>query len=144
MLRKPSLYLSDFFERNKGSYYDALTQVRISNDILHWIKFFLNAVIETADKGKATFKEILNLRQEIDSLILSYGKRAENAQKLLKKLYSKPAITINEASCLLSISHQTASSLINKMVEDNILIEATGYQRNRVFFFERYLKLFMN
>lgn len=43
LLRKPSLYLSDFFERNRASYYDALMRVRTSNDMIHWVKFFLSA-----------------------------------------------------------------------------------------------------
>lgn len=142
LLRKPSLYLSDFFERNRASYYDALTRVRVSNDIIHWVKFFLSAVIETAGKGKATFIGILALRQEMDQLAFGYGKRAENVQKLLKHLYRRPAITAAQVSELLDVTHQTASALLNKMVEDEMLNEVTGYQRNRIFVFERYLMLF--
>ena len=142
LLRKPSLYLSDFFERNRGSYYDALTRVRESNDVLHWVKFFLQAVIETANNGKQTFESILRLRREMDSLLFAYGKRAENAQTLLKHLYRRPAITANDAAALLGVSHQTASSLLKKLVTDGVLVEVTGYQRNRVFFFDRYLGLF--
>jgi len=142
LLRKPSLYLSHFFERNRGSYYDALTRVRQSNDVTHWVRFFLSAVIETANKGKETFERILVLRQEIDALTLSYGKRAENVQILMRSLYRRPAITANEAAKLLDVSHQAASALLKKMVSDSILTEITGYQRNRVFMFPRYLELF--
>lgn len=144
LLRKPSLYLSDFFERNRGSYYDALTRVRMSNDISHWVIFFLSAIIETAGKGKSTFESILELRSEMDSLILTYGRRAENAQALLTRLYNKPAISIKQAATLLDISHQAASGLIKKMMEDNVLRELSGYQRNRVYVFDRYIDLFMN
>lgn len=41
LLEKPSLYMSDFFERNRASYYDALMKVRIGNDLTHWLLFFL-------------------------------------------------------------------------------------------------------
>ncbi|NQU65469.1 MAG: Fic family protein, partial [SAR324 cluster bacterium] len=68
LLAKPSLYLSDFFEKNRSSYYDALSRVRESNDITHWIKFFLNAVVTTANKGKNTFEQILELKNRLDSL----------------------------------------------------------------------------
>lgn len=144
LLRKPSLYLSDFFERNRGSYYDALTRVRESNDISHWIRFFLSAVIETANKGKKTFQAILSLRQEVDALILTYGKRAETAQSLIKYLYSRPTITANAAANLLNISHQAASSLLKKLLNDGVLVEITGYQRNRMYIFDRYFRLFKN
>ncbi len=142
LLRKPSLYLSDFFERNRASYYDALMRVRTSNDLLHWVKFFLSAIIETAGKGKQTFEGILSLRREVDAQILSYGKRAENAQILLKRLYRRPAVTAMQAAEILDVSHQSASALLKKMTEDDILDEITGYQRNRVFVFTRYLQLF--
>ncbi|MDQ7015479.1 MAG: Fic family protein [Gammaproteobacteria bacterium] len=142
LLRKPSLYLSDFFERNRGSYYDALTRVRTSNDLTHWVQFFLSAVIETAEKGIKTFEAILQLRQEVDSLILGYGKRAKNAQILLTHLYKSPSLSVGQAATILQLSHQTASSLIKKMVKDNLLHEQTGYQRNQIFIFSRYLALF--
>ena len=143
LLNMPSLYLSDFFERNRGSYYDALTKVRYSNDINHWVKFFLTAIVETASKGKRTFQAILILRQELDTLILGYGKRKENAQKLLNKLYSKPAININEASQYLGVTHQAAAALINKLEQDEVLQELTGFERNKLFFFTRYFNLFI-
>lgn len=142
LLRKPSLYLSDFFERNRASYYDALMRVRVSNDMLHWVKFFLSAVIETAGKGKQTFEGILALRREMDALALGYGKHAENVQALLRHLYRRPAVTASQASEILNVSHQTASALLRKMVNDQMLIEITGYQRNRIFFFSRYMRLF--
>lgn len=142
LLRKPSLYLSYFFERNRGSYYDALTRVRESNDIIHWVRFFLSAVIETANKGKVTFEEILSLRQEVDTLVFKYGKRAINAKKLINSLYCRPAVTIKEVSELLEVSHQSAALLIKKLADDEILVEQTGYQRNKIFIFERYLNIF--
>src|SRR5690554_142235 len=142
LLKKPSLYLSDFFERNRNSYYDALTRVRESNDITHWVKLFLSAVIETAGKGKQTFQAVLALRQEMDTLIFSYGQRADNARILLERLYSRPSISANDTAALLDVSHQAASALLKKLAEDNVLDKVTGYQRNRVFFFSRYLALF--
>lgn len=142
LLRKPSLYLSDFFERNRSSYYDALTRVRESNDLIHWVKFFLSAVIETASKGKETFQSILQLRQEMDTLVLGMGRRAENAQQLLNQLYKRPSTTVQDVSELLGISSTAATNLIKQLQSDGVLREITGYQRNRVYLFERYITLF--
>lgn len=142
LLRKPSLYLSDFFERNRGSYYDALTRVRASNDLSHWVRFFLSAVVETATKGKATFEGILDLRREMDALILTMGRRAENAQAVLDSLYKRPAITVVETAALLGVSHTAANNLIKQLESLGVVRELTGYQRNRIYLFERYLNLF--
>lgn len=41
VLQKPSLYLSDFFERNRSNYIDGLMQTRTANDLGHRVRFFL-------------------------------------------------------------------------------------------------------
>jgi cell filamentation protein, protein adenylyltransferase len=142
ILTKPTLYLSDFFERNRGAYYDALTAVRTSNDIEHWIKFFLTGVFETAAGSKQTFEGIVALRHECEDKILQLGKRAPTGQALLRQLYSQPVMSANDVAAKLDITHQSASSLIRSFVELGILKEITGRKKDRLYLFSDYLSLF--
>ena len=143
LLKKPSLYLSNFIEKNKSAYYEALTKVRTDNDLVHWIKFFLEAVISTANSGVDTFKRILSLKNEMESIIVGFGKKAHNASKLIEYLYQKPIISINEILEPLDISSKsTASSLVKEFEKKGILVEVTGYERNKLFAFEKYLNIY--
>jgi len=144
LLHKPSLYLSAHLEKYRGAYYDALTRVRESNDIGHWVRFFLQAVVETAESGKRTFQRILSLRHELDAEIVKLGRRAENAQQLILYLYGTPTITVNKAMELLGINYVPANSLIAGLVDMGVLQEITGFQRNRVFILRRYIDIFMD
>jgi Fic family protein len=142
LLTKPTLYLSDFFERNRGAYYDALTMVRTSNDIEHWLKFFLTGVAETAEGSKQTFEAIVALRQRCEEQILQLGKRATKGQALLRELYSQPVMSANDIANKLGITHQSASSLIRSFEEMGILREITGRKKDRLFVISEYLSLF--
>jgi Fic family protein len=142
ILTKPTLYLSDFFERNRGAYYDALTAVRASNDIEHWMKFFLTGVAETAAGSKQTFERVVALRQRCEEKILQLGKRAAKGQALLRQLYSQPVMSANDVSAKLDITHQSASSLIRSFEGMGILREITGRKKDRLFMFSEYLELF--
>lgn len=142
LLKKPSLYLSDFIEKNKSAYYEALTRVRTHNDLIHWIKFFLEAVISTANSGVNTFQNILSLKQEMDSVIVGFGKKAHNASKLIEFLYKKPIISISDIIEPLDVSKQTATLLVKEFEEKGILIEITGYERNKLFAFDKYLTIY--
>ena len=142
ILKKPSLYLSDFIERNKSVYYESLTRVRTDNDLIHWIKFFLEAVISTANSGIRTFQNILSLKQEMDSIIIGFGKKAHNASKLIEFLYQKPIVSISDIIEPLNVSKQTASVLVKEFEEKGILIEITGYERNKLFAFNKYLSIY--
>ncbi len=142
LLNKPSLYLSDFIERNKSLYYESLTFVRTQNNLARWLKFFLTAVIETAKSGVETFKKILVLKHDMDAIVLEFGKRSPNAKMLLDYLYQKPVITVADVIEPLAISKPTANTLVKEFVAKQILVEETGFQRNQIFTFKHYLDIY--
>ncbi|MDR4521399.1 MAG: Fic family protein [Nitrosomonas sp.] len=144
LLAKPSLYLSDFFERNRASYYDALMRVRIANDLIHWVRFFLQGLAETANKGRDVFRQILLLRNETEHRVLDLGKRAANARNLLNVLYRKPVVSASAIETALSVSTPTANALIRDFERLGLLKEISGQLRGRTYVFDRYLNLFLS
>lgn len=143
ILTKPTLYLSDFIEKHRTTYYDNLMGVSINNNLEQWLKFFLVGVIETAKNAILTFTKIIALRDELEKqTIMSMGKKLPNARALLHYLYSKPVITVSDVVETLSTSKQSANTLIKDFCNLGILTEQTGYKRNRIFTFTAYLRLF--
>ncbi|MCF3110279.1 Fic family protein [Niabella sp. CC-SYL272] len=143
VLYKPTLYLSDFIEKNRQYYYDNLMAVSINSKMEQWLKFFLVGIIETAKIAIDTFAKIIALRDKLEKgTIISLGKRLPNAKALLTYLYSKPVVTVSDVMANLDVTKQTANTLIKDFYNLEILKEQTGFKRNRVFVFEEYLKLF--
>jgi Fic family protein len=144
LLAKPSLYLSDFFERNRASYYDALMRVRMSNDMIHWVRFFLTGMAETAAKGRDVFRQVLQLRTKVEHEVLALGKRAPLARQALNHLYKKPMTTAGDLATALNVSTPTINALLRELIAKGVLTEITGQLRRRVYVFEAYLKLFIS
>jgi Fic family protein len=142
LLHKPTLYLSDFLEKNKSLYYDNLTKVRNNNDLIQWLKFFLEGVRSTSENSIQTFKNIIALRGKVENKIIKLGKKQQLAREFLQYLYSNPSIDASDTAKVLQINLSTALRLIEDFVKLKILIEITGLKRNRVFVFEDYIKLF--
>jgi Fic family protein len=142
ILKRPILYLSDFFERHRMLYYDNLTRVRTHNDIAQWLKFFLAGIIETAQKGVDTLTAIMRLKQSIEIQTDRLGRRGAYARILLDHLYRKPVISVAEATGLINKTPQTAYNLMTDMEKLGIVKEITGAQRNKLYSFEPYIHLF--
>ncbi|NWF50786.1 MAG: Fic family protein [Ignavibacteriaceae bacterium] len=143
LLTKPSLYLSDYFERHRQLYYDNLNNVRVKNDLAQWIKFFLVGIIETSDKGINTFKAILKLNEQIeDKKLIKLGKKLPTAKSLLKYLFRRSVVTALDVQDELRVSLPTANTILADFERLGILKEKTGWKRNREFEFTEYLNLF--
>ena len=143
MLSKPCFYISDFFEKHRTEYYDALNRVRLNNDLIGWIKFFLRAVIETAKSAKLKFKRVTIYVKETEEKALKLGGRSENTLKVLRLFYDEPVLDSSTIINKTGISKRTLDSIIKRFYENNILGELTGYSRNRVFVLAEYLKIFI-
>lgn len=142
LLKRPVLYMSDYLERHRNSYYSSITKVRTENDIAQWLCFFLQGIIETAEKGVNTFNSILELEKENEAIIQQMGSRSANAMTVVKELYIRPIIDAKRVSDLCGITLQSAYNLIADLKDRGILSEITKGKRNRLYAMKRYMELF--
>lgn len=143
MLEKSCLYISDYIERNKDIYYDMLTRVRTHNDMIGWIKFFLEAVIETSKTAKEKFRKVVELTVEMDKIIVNLPVKSDNAKKVINVLYNEPIINRKKLCNITKIKEGTIKNIINCLLENDIIVETTGYSRNQIFTFQKYTDLFL-
>lgn len=141
-LTKPVLYISDYFEEYRQSYYETLDSVRKNNNLETWVRFFLEGIVMTSNKGKQKLESIIALREQYESKIATLGRRVPRARALLIHLFSQPIISVKNISNHLNISFRAANDLARDLSILSILQEKTGYSRNRLFEMKEYLALF--
>ena len=120
-----------------------LTRVRTHNDMIAWIKFFLEAVIKTSKTAKDKFRNVVELTMEMDKVIMDLPVKPENAKKVLDVLYDEPIVSRKKIIEKTGIKFTTLVGVINAFQEKKILVETTGYSRNQVFAFQKYIDLFL-
>ncbi len=144
ILKKPTLYISDFFEKHRPQYYDGLSRVRETNDIEHWLRFFLTGVLETAKNSRQTLEKIIDLRKKYETTIeKGMGiKRQKLGKELLRCLFSQPVVTIRDIESMLSVTFPTASALTKDFQSLGLFSEKTGLKKDRIFYLTEYINLF--
>ncbi|MEM1319558.1 MAG: Fic family protein [Bacteroidota bacterium] len=143
ILKKPVLYLSDFFEKNKRLYYENLMRVREKSDLIQWCKFFLVGIIETSKKSIETFDKILKLQKEVDHKLQALGNRVLNGRSVLEYLYQHPMIDAKKVQATTSLSLPSAYKLISDLEQLGIISQMNEHNRRRKqYLFKEYLQLF--
>lgn len=132
ILEHPVLYLSAYFERNRGRYYDLLNQTRYAGNLFHWIDFFLDGVTTNARDAENRTVRLVDLQRGIRERLLE-GRSTATALRLAERLLDRPYVTAPLVARLLDVTFPTAQKAIDDLQDYDVLEEITGQRRNRVY-----------
>ena len=139
VLNSPALYISYYLKKNRIEYYDRMSDVRNKDNYEQWIKFFLNAIKESANESVETIKKLSELHDANIKKIDAMGRAAKNARAVFDYLEQNPIIDIGKTAEELNLAFSTVSLAVNRLVDAGILIQTNNANRNRVFAYEDYL-----
>lgn len=143
ILDKPLLYLSSYFEKNKGLYYDNLMRVRTHSDMRQWLRYFLVGVRDTATQAVETLGKLIIYKQESELKIAeTFGRRSASGHSLFQHLLRNPVITkIEQVQEICSLSYKASNNLVKKFEEEDLLKETTNQSRGRIFILQDYINI---
>lgn len=141
VLQRPLLYLSHYLKRHRGEYYDRLMAVRGAGDWEGWLRFFLRGVAETAKEATVTAGAIVELRERHRTLVQE-DRSGGNGLRLLDLLFQWPLVNVNFVKDRMKVTFVTANRLVKRFERLGLLEESTGRQRNRIYRYTPYLRLF--
>lgn len=143
ILQKPVLYLSHYFKRHRSAYYDRLQAIRDHGDWEGWLAFFLKGVVEVGAEATETARRILALRESHRSMIADkLGRAAGNGHRVLEALFNRPIVSVADVKEITGTTYAAANTLVSRLAALGILVEMTGFTRNRRYRYEPYVNLF--
>ena len=141
VLSTPALYISYFLKKNRVEYYDRMSEVRTKGNYEQWVKFFLQAIMESAKDATTTIDKLIALHDANVAAITKLGRAAKNAIRVFNYLESNPIIEIRKTAEALGIAFNTTSSAVNRLVDAGILVQTSDNNRNRTYAYEAYLDI---
>jgi Fic family protein len=141
VLKQPMLYLSLYLKSNRQTYYDLLQAVRETGDWEAWVKFFLAGVAETANQATNTAQAILSLFDRDREAIAASGKSTANVLAVYNYLQRHPVSNTTKIKDACSVSLPTVLRSLATLETLEIIREATGKGRHKVFVYRNYLDI---
>ncbi len=141
VLSTPALYISYFLKKNRIEYYDRMNEVRLKGNYEQWIKFFLEAVYESAKDAVETIDKLTSLHDNYCLKIVGMGRRAKNVIRVFEYLEANPIIEIQKTAKELDIAFNTMSSIVKDLISIGVLEQTSTQSRNRTFAYKEYLEI---
>lgn len=140
VLKEPMLYLSLFLKQHRATYYELLQSVCKDGDWEAWLDFFYQGISETANGAVVTAKSLLALFSE-DRKSIQSTRVAASVLQVHHYLQGHPISSSNAICKAEQLSPATVNKALDHLVGLRLVKEITGGQRNRLFAYERVLKI---
>ena len=140
---KPCLYISDYLQKNKEKYFGALMKVRTNSDIIEWIKFFLEGIIESAKKEIELLKKFDKLDKEMEEFISGLSVKTSSTRRFLEVLYEKPVVDRDKLCDLTGIKEGTMRNIISSFLEKEFIV-IEKINKNKILTFKKYMEIILD
>jgi len=141
VLAKPLLYVSLYLKRHRKTYYDLLQSTRLDGDWEEWLRFFGVAVESAARQAVAEVKDLNALGAADRERIRSLGRVASSCLHVYDAMFARPVSRIGDIATLTKQSNNTVVRMLEHLQTLHIVEEVTGYRRNRVYRYPRFLEI---
>lgn len=139
ILPAPILYISEYFEEHRQTYYQCLNNITVNGAWNEWLSFFLDAIIDTSTKTLETIHNIDSLYNDLKNSIT--GVNSIYAVNLLDAIFESPVVSFATLKNKVNAkSPQTVYNLLQKFVDEGILREGPQ-QRNKIYIFDKLLRI---
>lgn len=122
LLEMPILYLSSYFKQHQKLYYEKLDGYH-NGEVLEWLDFFLDGVVETANSAVATCAAITKLRERDMAKVQMLNRTASEATvRILENLYKMPIAGIADIVKWTGYTERGGYKAIERLVSMGILV----------------------
>lgn len=134
VLSTPALYISCYLKMNRVEYFDRMTQVRRTGDYEQWIRFFLDAISESAKEAVADIDRLTALHDSsLRKLSDLSTRQKKSVLSVFTYLESNPIIDIGKTAAALGLSYNTAAKAVSILEEKHILRQTDKEGKARIF-----------
>ena len=142
ILTTPALYISYYLKMNRVEYYDRMSEVRKNGDYEQWVRFFLDALSESAKDAIADVDKLSSLHDANVVKLSGLGARqAKSVMALFTYLESNPIIDIGKTAAALGLSYNTTAKAVSILEEKDILQQTDKTGRSRTYCYTAYLDI---
>jgi Fic family protein len=130
ILPSPILYLSAFFEKTRGEYYQQLYNVSSEGSWQEWFLYFLHGVTSQSI-------DVLSRVERINALLAEWEAKIGSADRtthdIIKQLARNPYCTAKKVAATLDIAFTTAQRGISKLEDLGIVEQISEGKRDRAY-----------
>ncbi len=120
IIHQPIFYMSQYLESNRNAYYDALKEITDTGKWEHWIRFFLNGVVQQAEKNIRQTRDIITLYDSMKN-VMAEKTHSQWAIQCLDYIFTQPIFSTSDFNKSANVPKTSASRLLKAMEENDII-----------------------